>query len=247
MSILVIGESCRDIFTYCSANRLCPDVPVPVLNVEHIVVTPGMAGNVFRNIKTKTDNVDIITNDATADLVTKNRFVHSATNHMFCRVDTSDKIDRIKNIETIDLDKYEIVVISDYNKGFLLEDDIEYICNKHKKVFLDTKKQLGTWANNAFIIKINDHEYLASQKFIEHNCVFSDKIIHTIGGGGCIYQNMQYSIDNPVEVKDSSGAGDSFLSALVVNFLKTQKIEQSILYANTCASECVRHKGVTTI
>ena len=29
--ILVIGESCRDVFIYCDANRLCPDVPVPVL------------------------------------------------------------------------------------------------------------------------------------------------------------------------------------------------------------------------
>ena len=29
-SILVIGESSRDVFVYCDALRLCPDVPVPV-------------------------------------------------------------------------------------------------------------------------------------------------------------------------------------------------------------------------
>ena len=33
--ILVIGESCRDIFIYCDAPRLCPDIPVPVLNITN--------------------------------------------------------------------------------------------------------------------------------------------------------------------------------------------------------------------
>ena len=32
--ILVIGDSSRDVFVYCDALRLCPDVPVPVLNVK---------------------------------------------------------------------------------------------------------------------------------------------------------------------------------------------------------------------
>ena len=32
--ILVIGDSSRDIFVYCDAQRLCRDVPVPVLNVK---------------------------------------------------------------------------------------------------------------------------------------------------------------------------------------------------------------------
>ena len=31
--ILVIGDSCRDVYVYCETNRLAPDVPVPVLNV----------------------------------------------------------------------------------------------------------------------------------------------------------------------------------------------------------------------
>ena len=27
--ILVIGETCRDVFVYCDSNRLCPEAPVP--------------------------------------------------------------------------------------------------------------------------------------------------------------------------------------------------------------------------
>jgi bifunctional ADP-heptose synthase (sugar kinase/adenylyltransferase) len=33
-SILVIGETCRDVFVYCDSNRLCPEAPVPVLNCQ---------------------------------------------------------------------------------------------------------------------------------------------------------------------------------------------------------------------
>ena len=39
------------------------------------------------------------------------------------------------------------VIISDYDKGFLTAEDIEYIYTNHPQVFLDTKKILGNWAN----------------------------------------------------------------------------------------------------
>ena len=43
------------------------------------------------------------------------------------------------------------------------------------------------------------------------------------------------------------GAGDTFLAALCVNFLKTKKIEEAIDYANKCATIVVQKKGVTTV
>ena len=64
-----------------------------------------------------------------------------ATNHMFLRVDSGDeKIDQIKNLTKEVLSGYDLVIISDYNKGFLTEDDIEFICKNHNLVFIDTKK-----------------------------------------------------------------------------------------------------------
>lgn len=236
--ILVIGESCRDIFVYCESSRLCPDVPVPVLNVIDQTENGGMAMNVKRNIE-KYVECDIITNSNWYD-VTKCRYVHDKTNHMFLRVDSNDTIKRI-DIKKIKYE-YEIVVISDYNKGFLEEEDIEIICNNHPNVFIDTKKILGGWIKNAKYIKINDHEYNKSKKFITD--IFKDKIIHTKGGDGCEYQNKTYSV-NKVEVKDVSGAGDSFLAGLVVDYLKYNDIESAIKFANKCASEVVKHRGVT--
>ena len=97
--ILIIGESCRDIFVYCDALRLCPDVPVPVLNIIDQNENGGMAKNVQRNILNKINNCDIITNQDWMN-VTKTRYVHKKTNHTFFRVDTPHNIDRI-NLEIL--------------------------------------------------------------------------------------------------------------------------------------------------
>jgi len=138
LKILVIGESCRDEFIYCEALRLAPDLPVPVLQELTRNSNPGMAANVHRNIQSREANVGLITN-ADWQSVTKTRYVHEMSNHLFLRVDTSHDIQRIE-LTSYRLDA-EIVVISDYNKGFLTSEDIQMICENNKIVFLDTKKK----------------------------------------------------------------------------------------------------------
>ena len=162
--ILVIGETCRDVFVYCDSNRLCPEAPVPVLNIVDQRENPGMAGNVRRNIESLLgDAIDINTNTNWYEIA-KTRYVHKESNHMFFRVDTTQSIPRI-NVKDIDFD-YDLIVISDYNKGFLLEEDIEYICTNHPNVFIDTKKILGPWVKDARYIKINDYEYRNSEPYL---------------------------------------------------------------------------------
>lgn len=239
--ILVIGDSCLDIFVYCNADRLCPDIPVAQLNIIEESENPGMAKNVQRNIKKLVGKCDVITNKNWRE-ITKTRYIHKESNHMFFRVDSSLKPNKI-NIKNINLD-YSIIVISDYNKGFLDEDDIKYICSNHTSVFLDTKKILGEWASNAKFIKINNYEYENSKLYMTPN--IKNKIIHTAGSSGAFYNGKNYPVDL-VEVKDSSGAGDSFMSGLVSKYLQTENIIESISFANLCASSVVKHRGVTVI
>ena len=239
--ILVIGESCRDIFVYCDAIRLAPDVPVPVLNILDTTENPGMAKNVHRNIKSMYDRCDLLTNSSWYN-ITKTRYMHEKSNHMFFRVDSPHHIEKI-NLKKIDYN-YEIIVISDYDKGFLKKEDIEEISMAHNNVFLDTKKILGPWAKHCKYIKINDYEYNNS---IEHiNDELGDKIIHTKGSNGCYFQGVNYPVDK-VEVKDSSGAGDTFMAALVYKYLKNKDIISSIKFANDCASKIVKKKGVSIL
>jgi D-beta-D-heptose 7-phosphate kinase/D-beta-D-heptose 1-phosphate adenosyltransferase len=239
--ILVVGESCRDVFVYCDSSRLCPEAPVPVLNIIDQRENPGMAGNVRRNIESISGKVDIHTNPNWYEL-TKTRYVHQETNHMFFRVDSIQKIEQV-DVSKLDFD-YDAIVISDYNKGFLTTEDISYICENHCNVFIDTKKTLGDWVSKARFIKINDIEYKNSKQFLTKE--LSEKIIHTMGGLGCEYQGKRYSTKK-VEVKDLSGAGDTFISTFVVKFLETDDVGESIKYANQCASKVVSQRGVTTI
>jgi len=239
--ILVIGDSCRDVYVYCEANRLAPDVPVPVLNVLYQNENGGMASNVFRNIQPKVPTVKLVTNQNWYS-VTKTRYVHKGTNHTFFRVDSSQEIKRI-DVRSLDLD-YKIIVVSDYDKGFLTEEDIEYICSKNPNVFIDSKKILGFWASQAKYIKINNHEYGRSKDFITKD--LEEKIICTVGENGCNFRGNNYPV-NKVEVMDVSGAGDSFMAGLVIEYLKSEDIEKSIRFANECSSNVVQHPGVTII
>lgn len=241
-NILVVGESCKDVFVYCVAERLAPDVPVPVLSVVGRTENPGMAKNVERNIKALAADCAIYTN-RNWDQITKTRYVHHASNHAFVRVDTVHRIRRAA-VREIPISRYDSIAISDYDKGFLTEADIAYICGRHPNVFLDTKKVLGDWAAGARYIKINNFEYERSRGTISRT--LASKIVRTKGGAGCVFRGKTYPVKR-VEVKDTSGAGDSFFAALVVRYLDTGDIEKAIQFANKCASEVVQRRGVTVI
>jgi sugar/nucleoside kinase (ribokinase family) len=62
-----------------------------------------------------------------------------------------------------------------------------------------------------------------------------------------MYNGKTFPVNNDIEVRDLSGAGDTFMASLVVSYLKTLDIEQSIIYANETASLVVQKKGVVTI
>jgi D-beta-D-heptose 7-phosphate kinase/D-beta-D-heptose 1-phosphate adenosyltransferase len=239
--ITIIGESCLDVFVYCDAIRLAPDLPVPVLQEIHIETNPGMAANVQRNINARSVSTTLVTNKNWNEVI-KRRYMHDGSNHMFFRVDTPHNIARL-DIRELEL-KADVIVISDYNKGYLSESDIEFICNSHPLVFLDTKKVLGAWAEKASFIKINHFEYMNSKSQLTNT--LSQKIIHTRGSEGCDFQGKNYPVEK-IEIRDTSGAGDSFMAALVVEFLNTSNIEDSIIAANYAASRVVKTRGVGVI
>ena len=48
--ILLLGDSCIDKFVYCKCERLCPEAPIPLLDIIKTTTNKGMAGNVFKNL-----------------------------------------------------------------------------------------------------------------------------------------------------------------------------------------------------
>ena len=141
---------------------------------------------------------------------------------------------------------FDAIIISDYCKGFLLEEDIKNICDNNNNVFIDTKKQLGEWASNATFIKINEFEHKKNFDIIPNYPSLQDKLIITRGRNGCDYLGNNFPVED-VSVKDVSGAGDTFLAGLVSEYVKSENINKAIKFAQQCTTKVVQKHGVSTI
>ena len=251
MKVLIIGDSCKDIFVYGYINRLTPEAPVPVFNPNRELSNDGMAKNVANNVEALGCTIYTITNP---NSIKKVRYVDEKSKQLVLRVDEHDYCDRVA-VELPKGNKCRIglggevevgaIIVSDYCKGFLHEDDIEYIAKNNINVFVDTKKELGDWINDVDYLKINSSEYESNKKFFKDNDIM-DKTIVTKGNEGCLFQGRIYPTED-VLVKDISGAGDTFIAGLVVKYLKTNDIEKAIDFAQECTKIVVQKHGVSTV
>ena len=253
MNILVIGDSCTDVFIYGETARLSPEAPVPVLNPLTEISNDGMARNVVNNIESLQSNVYSITNK---NGIRKVRYVDKKSNQLVLRVDEHDYCDRIlkKDLTRIKNNKLTVmgntievdaIIVSDYCKGFLEEDDIQYICENNTDVFVDTKKKLGDWINSTTFIKINSIEYKQNKNFFKNNSIMNKTIV-TKGNEGCLFQDKIYPTED-VQVKDISGAGDTFVAGLVVEYVRTKDIIKAISFAQECTKIVVQKHGVSVV
>ena len=243
MLVLVIGESCLDVFNYGHCKRLCPEAPVPVFNLIRTTENVGMAYNVHKNLQSLKVNSRILTNQNYRK-ISKTRFIDEGSNHMFMRLDQNDSCYGECTIQDIDFSLYDAIVISDYNKGFLSTEDINFIGQNHKLVFLDTKKTLGSWCANVTFIKINLSEYEKTKHTLDED--LEKKLIITMGPAGAMHKDIIYPVPK-VSIRDVSGAGDTFLAGFVARYLKNSCVEESIEFANECATKVVQLKGVSIV
>ena len=165
--ILVIGDSCNDIFVYGDIERISPEAPIPVFVPTHTKEHSGMACNVTNNISGLGKSVSMISNKE--DII-KKRYIDNRSGQMVLRVDEHDYCKRVDRKVLTDeyLKRYNAVIVSDYCKGFLEEDDIQFICENNDNVFVDTKKKLGSWIESAKFIKINELEYKKNHEVLSN-------------------------------------------------------------------------------
>lgn len=160
---------------------------------------------------------------------------------MFIRFDEGENnIDKFLN--DIDFSLYDFVIVSDYDKGFLSNDDLINISKSCKLSILDSKRKLSSEIiKNFTFIKLNEKE-------LQNNIEFQsfDNIITTLGSAGSMYGGKIYQSPNPQETIDVSGAGDTFTSSFILKYHETKDVEQSIIFANKMSSIVVSKRGVST-
>lgn len=254
--ILVIGDSCEDIFIRGDVKRLCPEGPVAVLNPIYRSINGGMSANVFENILSLKDDgvrAELITNKTS---ITKIRYVDDKSGYLLLRVDEDNKIDRINIADVVsritsESNELLAVVVSDYNKGFIEEDDLNGLavtCNfLGIPLFLDTKKTSLNLTSRVYCTKINDLEL---SKLTVPYTNFAHNLIVTKGKDGAeLYSGgtKEKFPSEVVEVRDVSGCGDSFLAGLVVKYCETNSLQESIKYANKVAAIAASKRGVVAV
>ena len=189
--ILVIGDLMLDSFYYGTANRISPEAPVPVVNVERLEDLPGGAGNVAMNIASLGTNSSVcgIAGQDSAAKILQQRlnavgvdcvFHQSATvgtiikrrvisNHQqLLRMDfetpfASDEWLNLKALIEPLIAKSSVIVLSDYGKGTLA--DPQYWINLAKQhqvqVLVDPKGQDFAKYRGADLITPNMSEFEA--------------------------------------------------------------------------------------
>tara|TARA_B110000977_G_scaffold63982_1_gene87043 strand:- start:174 stop:917 length:744 start_codon:yes stop_codon:yes gene_type:complete len=245
MKVLVIGETCVDEFIYCKINRLSPEAPVPILNPTRTERNAGMAGNTTSNVKALSpqSEVSFITSP---NRITKTRYVEKKTNHMFLRVDKGeDNINKFSwdSFKKLTITEADVVIVSDYNKGYLSDDDLDKIARYSTLSILDSKRKLTQDLVKQFtFVKLNEDEYQSSSNLIQN----SKNVIVTLGSKGSMYGGKVYPSPNPQETIDVSGAGDTFTAAFAISYFKSPSVSKAIKFANQKSSEVVSQRGVVT-
>ena len=238
-NVIVIGDKCTDKYIFGECSRLSPEQPVPVLDQTRIEERPGMAGNTELNLQAFGINTVLLSQ---RELITKTRFVDTNSGYQLMRLDETPKVGRIANAELKMAMMHmnpDAIVISDYDKGYITDDDLWHLCNNfNRPVFVDTKKRRLFHKDNVFW-KINKKEYNDLDKDHLPN---DSHLIVTLGSAGAIWAGTKF-LPQVVKVFDVCGAGDTFMAALVYEFLKTKNMQKSIDLANRAAAISVTHPG----
>jgi bifunctional ADP-heptose synthase (sugar kinase/adenylyltransferase) len=205
-----------------------------------------MAGNVRQNLLAHDSsiNINLMTQ---SKVIKKTRYIDDKTNHMFLRVDEGENdIDLLvltpEKIE--DITKSDLVIVSDYNKGFLAEEVLIQIGKVSKLSIIDTKKTISKGLIGSFtFIKLNEHEYQRNKHISDKN---KDKFIITLGMNGAKHNDTIFPSPSPKQTIDVSGAGDTFTAFFSLKYFETKNIAESITFANQMASIVVSKRGVAT-
>lgn len=232
--ILLLGDNCRDVYNYGIVERISSEVPVPILDFYHKEEYAGMGANVWHNLEQLGCEVIFITTGRS----TKIRYVDIKSNQHIMRLDEDPvrdpvSVPSLKN----DLENWDAIVISDYNKGSITDSTIEYVKNNYAgPIFIDTKKRDLAKYDGMFI-KINEKEFLNAISYPKQH------LIVTLGAQGAKYKDKIFKAKE-VKSVDVCGAGDTFFASFVYRYLQTTDIEESIIFANAASSITVQHFNV---
>ena len=129
MKVLLIGDSCTDVYVYGDVKRLNPEAPVPILEPKREEKTNGMAWNVYNNLLAFDTEVYLLTNQ---EKITKTRYIDEKSNQQILRLDVEEEVKQLDyemkeetyNALRVTRHKYDCVIRSRYDLGTDIDIDL---------------------------------------------------------------------------------------------------------------------------
>lgn len=296
-NILVIGDLMIDHYLWGSCDRISPEAPVPVVDIKNETTVLGGAGNVINNLLSLGSDVGVISvvgddevaaevksmldkEGAKSFLIEQKRRKTSKKSRLMASHSQIVRYDHeSKNPISFDSEKaiyskfqelinrYDIILFSDYGKGVLTTELskklIAYAKKNNKKVIVDPKGEDYSKYEGAYFLTPNKKEAeLASNIKIENDDTLKKVLeelkttaslelsIVTLSEQGIALLKDDEVIIRPTvarEVYDVTGAGDTVLASLGYALSLDNDIVTSIEFANLAAGVVVGKIGSATV
>jgi D-beta-D-heptose 7-phosphate kinase/D-beta-D-heptose 1-phosphate adenosyltransferase len=296
--VLVVGDVMLDEQIIGVAERISPEAPVPIIEASHNHFVPGGAANVAANLATLGAHVclaGVVGNDQQAEILTRElvaRDIQTAFATDSSRPTTTKtrviahgqqivRIDREKRegisaevqdslLAEIDghLRDADVVVLSDYIKGVLVDDFTRRLVERCKgagrSVLVDPKGSSFRKYLGATIITPNTKEAFGALRHFEHppatveqagsmlmDVLPGTAILITRGEEGMTLFTQEAAPFNVAatarEVYDVTGAGDTAVAVLALCMAAGEGMREAAKIANYAAGLVVAKFGTATI
>lgn len=287
--ILVIGDVMLDEYWFGDSDRISPEAPTPIVNVVKKEYRIGGAGNVALNLFELGTNVTLVCSigkDLEGKIlknILKKKFIKNyflikksktikklrifCQNNQMIRLDIESnkdeyKIKLDKNLKK-QIDKSNLVILSDYGKGALsdVKNIIKYAKSKRKLIIIDPKGSNFLKYSNASILTPNYKEFLTVVGEVKNKTDFKKKsrnlikkikikgLLITQGKDGMTLVTKDKIIHRKSfaqDVFDVTGAGDTVIATFSSYLSNGSSLIKSMEMANIAASIVIKKIGTAT-
>ena len=241
--ILIVGDAMVDRYHFGTATRVSPEAPIPVVRITSHETFNGGAANVFTNLVTLGAEVRLRAGEPTP---IKNRLMVGTT--QVARWDEEDKVHPIP-LEALETPGWEpeAIVVSDYGKGSVNQDVINWINAQRVPMYVDTKRDpmdfyIGGTYPQKFFPNLQEYgKYKESYDSLDYVILKrSAEGIQDLAYGKCRAEFPAYA-RNVVSV---CGAGDTTLAVYV--YFESLGDPSALFKASIAAAVVVEKPGTAT-
>lgn len=295
--VLIVGDIMLDKYYFGNVERISPEAPVPVVNIKKEESRLGGASNVANNISSlggqvllcgavghdffgkeiermaKKKNISLSLIKTAHPTITKARIIGGK--QQIVRLDYEERVslsaaetEGLKQNVAEQLANYQILVISDYGKGFITEEICHFLIKEakkqHKTVIIDPKGKNWDKYSGASIVTPNVKELsdivgypvanedreieIAARVILQAKGLSSLLVTRSEKGMTLITETESTHLPtHSEEVFDVSGAGDTVVATLSICLAAGTDIITAMKTANVAAGIVVKKIGTATL